>query len=222
MLKEPTLNELKEERKRLEIDLLSSTGKNQYEVSKILENINSKGISRLNVKSPLTRMSPSSSAGSIKSRASSTLSLNQVAASTEPAARQQPTSTSRASIKGTSPSSSIRKQLVDAKTITSSSHMIQQSNRSSSLSKPKPMPRTDLNETAAKKTLPVTTSAALNSTGSSGSDFKYPPVLTRNNSIISNTSSVGSSTSSNYSSPASSSKQTAAQKFRQMVLKNRD
>ncbi len=222
VLKEPTLNELKEERKRLEADLLSSTGRNHYEVNKLLEHMSDPS-HRSNARSPLTRLvsSPPSSAGSLRSRASSTVSLNQVDPST-PATR----SSNTRSVKVVA-NSTTRRPVVDPRNAISRT----QNDRSSSLTRPKlkmdrsePTVRKPL--AASKPSATATVMSNLNSTGSS--DFKPPPPpqlpgVSRSNSVISNASSVGSSTSSNYSSPTGpSSKQTAAQKFRQMVLDHRD
>lgn len=216
VLKEPTLNELKEERKRLEADLLSTTGKNQYEIGKLLE-----GVNRSNVKSPMGRLSPPSSAGSIKSRASSTLSLNQITTTTTDSSRV----------------SQIKKPIVNGGNATSTSRASTKinlnlpSHERSSLTKPRPnlnpseppvrKAPSSLANNSTRSTNMVGGESNINSLGSSNNDLKS----SRNNSAMSIASSVGSSTeSSNYSSPTSNPnhKQTAVQKFRQMVLDHRD
>lgn len=72
-LKEPSINELKEERKKLEADLLSSTGKNLAQISKLPSQVSSSNNNR-SINSPImtNRITPSppSSASSVRSRAS--------------------------------------------------------------------------------------------------------------------------------------------------------
>ena len=62
-LREPSLNELKEERKKLEADLLSSTGKNQIQISKLPSSVSVNSNNR-SIRSPVltNRISPPPSA----------------------------------------------------------------------------------------------------------------------------------------------------------------
>ena len=68
-IKEPSLNELKEERRKLEEGLLSSTGKNQAQISRLPASVSSRGVNSPVV---ITRETPSppGSATSFKSRVS--------------------------------------------------------------------------------------------------------------------------------------------------------
>jgi hypothetical protein len=238
-IKEPTLSELKDERKRLEADLLSSTGKNQYEVSKILEVVNSDRSSV--TRSPLTRLrtppTPSSAGSSLRSsiptNASNNVDNNTTITIIPPAKTTSTTTINSGSRSSLSPQ--LKKPQI-AKTVRTGQQQQQNvsiTNRSSSLVKPSRLNASNGEQPAVvisgkqQQRLPI-----LNN-GNATEFLRHqqtPPMINRSNSVISNASSVGSSaSSSNFSSPTSTTaaaaaqqKQTAAQKLRQLVLEHRD
>jgi hypothetical protein len=191
---EPTLNELKEERKRLETNLLSSTGKNQIKISKLPESVSQTNSNR-SINSPIlsNRITPSP-----PNSANSNRSLNSRIASTnsnKPIVNTNITNTKRSS-------SLVRaNNLVKTTTSTTTPTVIKKEIVSSN--------------TKSTKTISSTTTNGLKlSNLKENSENK----LSRPNSV----SSIASSIDSNISANSSSSRLTAVQKFRQMVLESRD
>jgi hypothetical protein len=88
-LREPSLNELKEERKKLEADLLSSTGKNQIQISKLPASVSVNSNNR-SIRSPVltSRISPSPPPSAI-SKTTKLISPN-LAASKKPVVKASP------------------------------------------------------------------------------------------------------------------------------------
>lgn len=174
-LGEPSLNELKEERRKLESDLLTSTGKNQVQISKLPSSVSALNSNR-SIKSPLlnNRVTPSppTSASSTRSRQSIVSVTNRTAVTT---ANLKPVLSTK---------------------------------RSLSLSKPTRMESVVVTKT---KQVNLVKNQLVSSTGSSNADLK--PVFSRTSSAASSIDSLSLSLSSRTS---------AAQKFRQMVLESRD
>jgi len=216
ILREPTLNELKEERKRLEADLLSND-KSNVNISKLPATNNRP------LKSPILSMkqvtpSPPTSAGSVRSQ-KSIISANNINLST--------------------PSSTITTHQVNKKRLSlEPNSSVTTSKRSSSLKRNSsinnerkkanshhatPMIATISSNTNSNiATNPVSsTTSAKTTTVDETLIANLKPVLTRTNSVNSIASSVDSTTSSSLTSPTSSRMNTA-QRFRQMVINSRN
>ena len=199
-LREPSLNELKEERKRLEADLVSSSGKNQVQISRLPASVSSTNNNR-SIHSPIlsnriTPSPPSSAAGTTKPR-SPLITANKKSLVTTDLKK-----------------SNVKQMDLNSTSITSTK------NRSSSLQKSDAMVKTTAfnstfsSNTSARQTANKPVLANYKSKEANASDLR--PILSRTNSVSSIASSVASSVSSN------NSKQSAVQKFRQMVLEHRD
>jgi hypothetical protein len=189
---EPTLNELKEERKRLETNLLSSTVKNQIKISKLPESVSQTNSNR-SINSPIlsNRITPSppnsaNSVRSVNSRVPNT-PLNKPVVNTNITNRRS--------------SSLVRTNLVKTNTSTTTLAVV----------KKEIVP-------ANSKTNKAISSTATNGLKLSNLKENSETKLSRPNSV----SSIASSIDSNISANSSSSKLTAVQKFRQMVLESRD
>lgn len=184
-LNEPSLNELKEERKRLESDLLTSTGKNQVQISKLPSNVSANNSNR-SIRSPLltnrATPSPPTSASSVRSE------------------------------------KTIEKRTPSTTRTTTSLKPVVPPKRSTSVSKPtvdvvqRVKTKLDSGGLLPRK---LNANQLFNSTGSSNTDLK--PMLSRTSSAASSIDSMSLSVNSHASSKAS-----AVQKFRQMVLESRD
>ncbi len=218
-MKEPSINELKEERKRLEVNLLSSTGRNQVQISKLPSTLNSYKNNR-SINSPImsNKVSPSppTSASSTRSKVS-ILSANMI------------------SINDNSPKTTIKTHSVkqngvqiDRKKTTENINSINQTKRSSSLvsesrkssqlvNTTNPQTKRSILNNAPK--LPVKTTSKTNQSSLVNLNKEISEHQNHNFSRPISVSSTGSTSSLSMSA---SSRSSAVQKFRQMVLESRD
>jgi hypothetical protein len=204
-LREPSLNELKEERKRLEADLVSSTGKNQIQISKLPASVSVANNNR-SIRSPVmtNRITPSPppSPNSIKSRSSIVPIVKKPLINTElnKNSKQSDNSISNGKIR-------------------SSSVITVDGNKNKLLNNGNIVKSTAFNSTYTTTSKTVAKTSTTNSNNSKPKENNvtdFRPILSRTNSVSSVASSVASSISS------TNSKQSAVQKFRQMVLEHRD
>ena len=201
-IREPTLNELKEERRKLETDLLSTTGRNQIKINALPTNLPPSANNR-SIHSPVmaNRPSPPSSAASNASRTSA-ISATNILIQTDRTPLNDFTLPSKKPVKGANGG-------VETK-------------RSNSLvtAEKTPTPAGPLSQ----KGVVVVNSGAIkimsNPQNKAAVTAEQRKQLSRNNSLASIASSIESSASS--SATNSSSKLGSAQKFRQMVLDSRD
>ena len=193
-LREPSLNELKEERKRLESDLMSATSRNQAKISKLPASVSGNKSNR-SINSPLIRPTPSppSSASSTRSKISviSTNNINIIDQTNKPVVKR---------------SSSLTKQTVKTSSIKATP----------AINTPT-IKRLTSNNITQKVVTTKTNAIKSQTNGKERLESAGKPTLSRTNSVSSIASSCVSSSMSDASSRLS-----AAQKFRQMVLESRD
>lgn len=212
-MKEPTLNDLKEERKKLETDLMSATGKNVIQITKLPSKISIKDNNR-SINSPVAASrkatpSPPSSAASNRSN-KSTISINNINLLTNK------TNNNRGVSPSTRTKPDVQPKIGKAVPKTGADMTATATNRTAPLKLAKKIPPSN-NENAHKSLLLTNDQQqlVLNSTGSSISN-ESKPVLSRQNSAASSVDS------SSLSSASSTNRLNSAQKFRQMVFDWRD
>ena len=198
-IREPTLNELKEERKKLENDLLSTTGRNQIKINALPANLPASANNR-SIHSPVmaNRPSPPSSAASNASRTSAVSATNIMIQTTEGGLNDT--------------------ALPSKKPIKNG--VVETTKRSNSLAAAEKTTLTRQPGPLSQKGVVVVNSGAIKiMSNPQNRAAEQRKQLSRNNSLASIASSVESSASS---ATNSSSKLGSAQKFRQMVLDSRD
>jgi hypothetical protein len=203
---EPSLNELKEERKRLETDIMSATSRNQAKISKLPLTVSSQGNNR-SINSPLVRPTPSppGSASSTKSKIS-IISTNDINLKDRSVSKGRSPSLKQSELKTSNSIKTTTIQKAPIITTTTSNNNNSSIKRSSSI-----------NNTPKMVSKPNTIKNQTNFLNNGLDKLDFKPSLSRSNSVSSIASSVASSMSS-----STSSKLSAVQKFRQMVLDNRD
>jgi hypothetical protein len=204
-LREPSLNELKEERKRLEADLVSTTGKNQIQISKLPSSVSVANNNR-SIRSPVmaNRITPSPppSPNSIKSRSSIVPVVKKPLINTELNTHSKSSNSNVSN--GKVRSSSVITAETNKNKLLNNSNIVKSTGFNSTYTTTSKI-TTKLNGTNLINTKPKETNIA-----------ELRPILSRANSVSSVASSIASSVSS------TNSKQSAVQKFRQMVLEHRD
>jgi hypothetical protein len=223
---EPSLNELKEERKKLESDLMSATGKNQLHISKLPSNVSKVNHNR-SIHSPLmnrkvTPSPPSSATRSIRSTPTTTTTNSyhqtNISSTTNNRTPTTATTTTITPLNALVKRSSIVNKLADISVATrrnssekTTDPVITNNNRQMIMAaNGAKSPKALLNKTTVNHD-----TGGLNSTGSSlSNESKQMRSSSRPDSASSIDSSISSSSSSN--------RVNSAQKFRQMVFEWRD